>query len=110
MIFFKPTVNETDSAKIEFKALENDICLGCCTLILKEKTAEVTEVSLADNDLVIAEGLLRSAYNYASLKSYYLCSCSALNIAPVLKKMGFENKEGIYISDIPSALMGGCCK
>ena len=43
MIFFKNTVLDSEGKVIEFQALDNDILLGECTLVLGKKFAEVTK-------------------------------------------------------------------
>lgn len=108
MIFFKHT--DCLEGKVIFEALENGHCLGKCTLIIKDSIADVTELTYDEGFSYAAEGLLRSAYNYAALKNYYLAKCSAKNIDSVLDKMNFKKENGEYISDIPTILMGSCCK
>ncbi len=108
MIFFKNTVK--DEFTVEFEALEGEESIGRCTLNLNNNLADVTQLSFSDNAPYAVEGLLRSAYNYAGLKNYYFARCSALNIESFLDKMNFEKRSDGYYGDIPSILMGSCCK
>ena len=108
MIFFKSTVAAEDSRVVYFEAIDSDELLGVCTLVLGEKYAEVTKLYFNDNAMFIAEGLLKSAYNYAAIKNYYMAKCSVKGIDALLKKLNFQFKDGAYINDIPSILMGNC--
>ena len=108
MIFFKNTVLDSDGKVVEFEALDGDISLGKCTLVLGDKFADVTKLSFENNAVFAGEGLLKSAYNYAALKNYYMAKCSASDIDSLLLRLGFENQGGEYISDIPTILIGNC--
>lgn len=108
MIFFKNT--PCDDGSVLFQAIEDERCLGQCRLILHENTAVVTEVSYCESAPYVVEGLLRSAYNYAGLKNYYIGKCSAKNINCFLDKMNFQKLNDEYVNDIPTILMGSCCK
>ncbi len=108
MIFFKNVV--TDEFTVEFEALEGIASIGRCVLSLKNNVADVTELSYSENAPYAVEGLLRSAYNYAGLHNYYSAKCSAKNIDSFLDRMNFQKKDNEYIGDIPSILMGSCCK
>ena len=108
MIFFKNTVCESDNKVVIFEAIDSDDTIGSCTLVLGEKFAEVTKLDFDEKALFIAEGLLKSAYNYAALKNYYMAKCSANGIEALLLKLGFQLKDGEYTNDIPTILMGGC--
>ena len=108
MIFFKNTV--IDEYTVGFEALENELLIGSCTLSLKDNVADITELSYSEAAPYAVEGLIRSAYNYAGLHNYYSAKCSADNIDSFLDKMNFQKKDNKYVGDIPSILMGSCCK
>ncbi len=108
MIFFKNSVLDIGGKVIEFQALDGDKILGECTLILGEKFADVTKLSFKADAIFAGEGLLKSAYNYAALKNYYMAKCSVSGIDSLLLRLGFENNGGEYISDIPTILTGSC--
>ncbi len=108
MIFFKNTILDKDSKVIEFESLDGDISLGRCTLVLEEKFANVTKLTYEKSSPFIAEGLLKSAYNYAALKNYYMAKCSVCDINSLLIRLGFEFNDNEYTCDIPTILMGSC--
>ena len=93
MIFFKSTVADEDSRVIYFEAIDSNEVIGACTLVLGEKYAEVTNITFNENTLFIAEGLLKSAYNYAALKNFYMAKCSVKGIDALLKKLKFQFKD-----------------
>ena len=108
MIFFKNTVYENDNKVIYFEALDNDKSVGSCTLILSDKFAEVSKLDFDGKSMFIAEGLLKSAFNYAAFKSYYIAKCNIKALNALLLGLGFQLKNSEYISDIPTILMGSC--
>lgn len=108
MIFFKNTVSAHSENTIYFEAYENDDLIGKCTLTLEEKYAHVSDVTYKNGALYAAEGLLKSAFNYACLKNYYMGRCSAEGVDSLLERMGFYKKDGAYENDIPSILIGSC--
>ena len=77
MIFFKNTVSTDSDNTVYFEAFEDEKLIGKCTLVLEEKYAVVTE--LAFNVAFAGEGLIKSAFNYACLKNYYMGRCTAEN-------------------------------
>ena len=106
MIFFKNTVSSDNDKVIFFEAFDGEESIGKCTLILEEKYANVTELDY--NAVFAGEGLLKSAFNYACLKNYYMGKCSVENADDLLIKTGFQKVNGVYESDIPTILMGSC--
>ena len=108
MIFFKNTILDKDGKVIEFQALDGETVLGKCTLVLGEKFAEVTKLTYESKSAFVGEGLLKSAFNYGALKNYYMAKCSVIGVESLLLRLGFENKGGEYITDIPTILMGNC--
>lgn len=108
MIFFNNTISDQNENTIYFEAFENDESIGKCTLILDDKYAIVSDLNYKAGAVYAAEGLLKSTYNYACLKNYYMGRCTVQGIDPLLKTMGFYLKDGVYENDIPSILMGSC--
>ena len=108
MIFFKNTVCETDNRVIYFEAIDNNENVGSCTLVLEDKFAEVTKLDFDGKSMFVAEGLLKSAFNYAALKSYYMAKCNINALNALLLRLGFQLKDSEYISAIPTILMGSC--
>ena len=108
MIFFRNTVCETDSRIVYFEAIDNDVTVGSCTLVLGDKFAEVTKLNFDGKSMFVAEGLLKSAFNYAALKNFYMAKCSVDGLDALLSRLGFQRDSGEYTSDIPTILMGSC--
>lgn len=108
MIFFKHT--EISENVIKFEAIESDISTGECVLDLREKNALVSFVSYPSDKPFLAEGLIKAAYNYAATKNFYMAECTCTNIEALLLRLGFIKTGETYSLDIPSVLMGSCCK
>ncbi len=108
MIFFKPEILTDQTTK--FTAYEDGINYGSCLLNISKMEAEVYELEYQSDKPYLVEGLLRSAYNFASLKNIYIGKCTCKNITSFLDKMNFEKTDEGYVNDIPSILMGSCCK
>lgn len=110
MIYFKNTVSSQSENTIYFEAFENDESIGKCALVLTDKYALVSDVTYKADTLYAAEGLIKSAFNYACMKNYYMGRCATVGIDSLLERMGFYKKDGVYENDIPSILMGSCGK
>lgn len=108
MVFFKS--ESIDEQNIRFSALEDELDCGFCLMKINADFAEVFELGFDEDKPYLVEGLLRSAYNYASLKGIYMGRCTCKNIDAFLERMNFEKADGVYFNDIPSILMGSCCK
>lgn len=108
MLFFKPE-NLTENVT-KFTASEDDTNCGYCLLKTENNFADVYELEYDEDKPYLVEGLLRSAYNFASLKNIYMGKCSCSNITEFLDRMNFEKKGTEYVNDIPTILMGSCCK
>ena len=108
MIFFKNTVCEKDEDIIFFEALEDEVSIGSCYLSLKGEYADVFKLEYNKKTPYVVEGLLRSAFNFASLRKFYMGKCTAADIDIFLKRMNFEFVNNEYVNDIPSILMGSC--
>ena len=110
MITFKHTQDENNENVTLFEAYENERLLGKCLLRCENNIADVFAISSLPGLDNIIQGLLKSAYHYASFKGIYIGKCTAKGIDDILLKMGFQHSNGEYSSDIPSILMGTCCK
>ncbi len=108
MLYFKPeTLTENI---IKFTALEDDTECGFCLLKISDIAAEVYELNFQQDKPYLVEGLLRSAFNFASLRKIYIGKCTCDNITEFLDRMSFMKKDGEYVNDIPTILTGSCCK
>lgn len=110
MIFFKNEVNAENPCEIFFEALEEDISFGSCKLILEKTKAVIKTIDFDKDKPFIAEGLIKSAFNYAALKNFYMGYCECENVDGFLDRMNLEKRDGVYFNDIPSILQGNCCK
>ncbi len=108
MIYFKPEILTENTTK--FTAVEDGANCGYCLLKTDDTIAEVYCLEFEKDKPYLVEGLLRSAYNFASLKNIYTGKCTCKNIDAFLDNMNFEKIEEGYINDIPSILTGSCCK
>lgn len=108
MLFFKPNEINSDECSASFDALDGDKSLGTCCLLIKDNIADIFSLELLTDDASIGEGLFRTAYNYAANKGVYMGCCTAENAQCVIKRMSFEQKDGVYINDIPTLLTGSC--
>ncbi len=107
MIQFTHEINDKN---VKFTAEENGVTIGDCLMKITEDFAEVFSLSYQQDKPYVVEGLLRSAFNYATLKNVYMGKVTCKNIDKFLDLMNFEKKNGEYVNDIPSILMGSCCK
>lgn len=108
MIHFKPKKLSDNVTK--FTAVEDNENCGYCLLKIVDDTADVYCLEFEKDKPYLVEGLLRSAYNFASLKNIYMGKCTCKNIDSFLCGMNFEKSNVGYINDIPTILMGSCCK
>lgn len=108
MIYFKHTVINEDENKIEFEALRDEKAIGRCTLILGVDTAEITEISYEEGNSYIIDGIIKTAFNYAANRSYFMGVCSVKGLDKYISTMNFSKTDKGYCNDIPSILMGSC--
>lgn len=110
MIHFRPCIINESSDKITFEAVDNGNVCGSCNMTYSPEKATVTYMSFDPDKPYLVEGLLKSAFNFAAQKNIYMGYCNCENITHFLDNMNFEKKDGVYGNDIPSILMGNCCK
>ncbi|MBR3552346.1 MAG: hypothetical protein IKN72_03050 [Clostridia bacterium] len=106
MLFFKPTTVGSDTVTVRFDALDGDICLGSCDLLIHDGAADVTQLSAEDAET--GEGLLRAALNYAANRGVYMAVCTAKDADAFTSLLPFEDRGGVLTNDIPT-LLTGCC-
>ena len=102
MLEFKPF--DIDDKTHGYRAEENGENIGECMFSLGGTYAEILSVKTRDGDRLVAEGLVRSALNFAANRSAYMARADVGRV----ENLGFEEKNGFYESDIPSALTGSC--
>ena len=107
MLEFKPF--DIDSKTYGYRAGKRQQQHGECIFSLGGTYVEILSIKTRDSDRLVAEGLVRSALNFAANRSAYM---ARTDIGKVEKEpfitLGFEEKNGFYESDIPSALTGSC--
>ena len=102
MLEFKPF--DIDDKTHGYRAEENGENIGECIFSLGGTYAEILSVKTRGG-----EGLVRSALNFAANRSAYMARADVGRVEkePFIT-LGFEEKNGFYESDIPSALTGSC--
>ena len=123
MIFYKPYLDRQDiytmfphadltgeKTVCAYVALEDDAILGKCLVEVTGYTCAISELVQTGADKLVTEGLVRAALNFAANRGAYLASCSIVQIADVLKMLGFSEENGVFRGEIPELLQGGCCK
>ena len=88
--------------------VENE--LGSCDVSLEAQKCFLDSVVSKGNDSLLAEGLIRSALNYAANRGAYIAVCKDEKFRSVLELLGFDNNGGEYMGEIPELLRGSCCK
>lgn len=123
MIFYKPYLDRQDIYTMfphadltgektvgAYVALEDDAILGKCLVEVTGYTCAISELVQTGADKLVTEGLVRAALNFAANRGAYLASCSIVQIADVLKMLGFSEENGVFRGEIPELLQGSCCK
>lgn len=110
MITFKHFTDDNDPIVTVFEAYEGSMLLGKCLLKCESNKANIFAFSYNSQYPYIADGLIKSAYNFASFKGIYMAEFSAQGFDEIVSNMAFEKVGEVYISDIPTILMGNCCK
>lgn len=105
MLEFKPF--DIDGELHGYRAEENGVEIGNCIFSVGGLFADV--LSVEADDPLTAEGLVRSALNFAANRNAYMARADVNRVsAEPFKTLGFEEENGFYVSDIPSALTGSC--
>ena len=110
MIFFRPTKDSENPSVVHFEAIENEEVCATCQLEISGSRADVSAISCHKEKLYMIDGLIKSAFNYACSKNCYMGYCASDDFSHILDKMNFEKNNGVYFNDIPTILMGNCCK
>lgn len=110
MIYFKPVYLDEAQTKIKFEAYEDDKLSGSCFLAIEDSRATVENFDFQEEKPYIIEGLIKSAFNFATIKNCYMGYCRGENVTAFLDRMNFINENGVYFNDIPTILQGNCCK
>ena len=107
MIYFRPEINGNTAV---ISALDGESVSGGCKVSVNSYECVLSDITVADNDELLAEGLIRSALNFAANRGAYIAKCSQSEFDGVLKMLGFAANGGEYSGEIPELLKGSCCK
>ncbi|MEG0545767.1 MAG: hypothetical protein RR552_01140 [Oscillospiraceae bacterium] len=123
MLFYKPITNldeikflfnltSTDENSVygAYIAVEGDKQLGKCIIKIDNMNCEISNLEVEINDELLIEGLLRASLNFAGNRNAYMARCSDEKIKDILLLLGFQKKDDYYEGDIPTLLLGSCCK
>ncbi|MEG1550711.1 MAG: hypothetical protein RR355_00405 [Oscillospiraceae bacterium] len=123
MLFYKPITNldeikslfnltSTDEKSVygAYIAVEGDKQLGKCIVKIDNMNCEISNLEVEINDELLIEGLLRASLNFAGNRNAYIARCSDEKIKDILLLLGFQKKDDYYEGDIPTLLLGSCCK
>ena len=108
MLFFEPTILNTEDCTARFTAKDGQRVCGSCDLLLHDNVADIVACQCKENDPEIMEGLFRAALNFAANRGCYIAVCSADGTDDVRDLLGFQKRDGRWQNDIPTLLTGHC--
>lgn len=117
MISFVPDLNNAYAKAAYGKNAVAYLVPGCeehtrCVFAVDGLQTELFEIGDGDTAPVIAEGLIRSALNYAAGRGAFTALVNPAKLCAqtvdVLQKLGFEAENGVLTADIPFVLTCGC--
>ncbi len=123
MVFYRP-ITDRNAIASHFPAVvlpqektvgayiaeENAKTCGKCLVTVDGYTCEISQLSVENNDVLLTEGLLRAALNFAGNRNAYVAVCRETAYCDVLRLLGFSEKENVFTGEIPTLLLGSCCK
>ena len=102
MFEFKP---EFSDGIVTYTAVEDGIVSGNCSVKISGIYAILLSVEC--EDVLLQEGLLRSALNFAANRGAFVADIPADKLCPGAERLGFTaNKTE---REIPDVLTGSCC-
>lgn len=107
MIYFRPEINGNTAV---INAVDGESVSGSCKVSVNSYECVLSDITAVGNDGLLAEGLIRSALNFAANRGAYIAKCSQSEFDGVLKALGFSLEGGEYSGEIPELLKGSCCK
>lgn len=93
-----------------YVAEENEKVCGKCLVTVDGYSCEISQLSVENEDALLTEGLLRAALNFAGNRNAYIAVCRETAYRDVLCLLGFSEKENVFTGEIPTLLLGSCCK
>ncbi|MGN0570805.1 MAG: hypothetical protein ACI4K9_01340 [Candidatus Fimenecus sp.] len=123
MVFYRPITDRVEIARLfptaflptdkivgAYVAEENGVSGGKCLVVTDGKSCEISALSVPNGDVLLAEGLLRSALHFAGNRNAYTAFCRESAFRDTLLLLGFTEKDGVFVGEIPTLLLGSCCK
>lgn len=123
MVFYRPITDRAEIAKLyptaplptdkivaTYVAEENGAFCGKCMVAVDGQVCEIAKLSVPNGDVLLAEGLLRSALHFAGNRNAYTAVCRENDFRETLLLLGFAEQDGVFTGEIPTLLLGSCCK
>lgn len=123
MVYYRPITDRAEIARLfpnidlptdktvgAYVAEENDAACGKCLVAVVGQACEVSALSVPNGDVLLTEGLLRSALHFAGNRNAYTAVCRESAFRETLLLLGFTEKDGAFSGEIPTLLLGSCCK
>lgn len=93
-----------------YRAYENGEFVGKCLVMIDGSKCYISDISTVTPDDLLVEGLIRSALNFSANRNAYMAYSRQEEYKNVLTLLGFQLNGGVYEGDIPTLLLGSCCK
>lgn len=123
MVYYRPITNLAEIARLfpnialptdktvgAYVAEENGTACGNCMVAVDGQACEISALSVPNGDSLLTEGLLRSALHFAGNRNAYTAVCRESAFRETLLLLGFTEKDGVFSGEIPTLLLGSCCK
>ncbi|MGN0520516.1 MAG: hypothetical protein ACI4LB_07215 [Candidatus Fimenecus sp.] len=123
MVFYRPITDCAEIARLfptaslptdkivgAYVAEENGFSCGNCMVVIDGQSCEISSLSVPNGDALLTEGLLRSALHFAGNRNAYTAVCRESAFRDTLLLLGFAEKNGVFFGEIPTLLLGSCCK
>lgn len=123
MVFYRPITDRTEILKLfptaplptdkivgAYIAEEKGAFCGKCMVEVDGQSCAISQLSVPNGDVLLAEGLLRSALHFAGNRNAYTAVCRESAFRETLLLLGFTEEDGVFTGEIPILLLGSCCK
>ncbi|MGN0561957.1 MAG: hypothetical protein ACI4K6_04050 [Candidatus Fimenecus sp.] len=123
MVFYRPITDRAEIARLfptvslptektvgAYVAEENGAFCGKCMVAVDGQGCEISQLAVPNGDALLAEGLLRSALHFAGNRNAYTAVCRESAFRETLLLLGFAEHDGVFTGEIPTLLLGSCCK
>ena len=123
MVFYRPITDRAEIIKRfptaslptekivgAYVAEENGAFCGKCMVAVDGQGCEISQLSVPNGDALLVEGLLRSALHFAGNRNAYTVVCRENDFRETLLLLGFAEQDSVFTGEIPTLLLGSCCK